>query len=318
MKLEEGKVSVEGGNIYYRLLRPDLPVHKQRSPLVLLHGGPGFTHDYLEPFAALANERPVLFYDQLGSGRSDRPTREELFDKLWIPERFVRELNTLTEQLELPRFHLHGHSWGSMLALDYYLAHRSKLVSLTFASPALSITHWQNDAYRLMQRLPEQSAKVLRSEDQTAPGYHVALAAYYRRFVTDFDQKPPPLARSEQASSPVVYRYMWGPNEPLVTGSLKDHDNTQHLKQVSCPTLFVCGRHDEATPETLAVLQAKTPLSTIAVFEHSAHHPQLSQTSEYLSVNRSFLNRAEDQKTASIGMRSRIKKLVREKFYRRQ
>src|SRR4051812_41937810 len=108
----EGRVSVPGGEVWYKLIHPDA----SGIPLVVMHGGPGSAHGYLLSLAALADERPVLFYDQLGCGFSDRPDDVSL----WNAERFAEEFQVLRHALKLEEFHLFGHSWGAMLALDVY------------------------------------------------------------------------------------------------------------------------------------------------------------------------------------------------------
>ncbi|MEO7651905.1 MAG: alpha/beta fold hydrolase, partial [Bryobacteraceae bacterium] len=141
----EGMLPVEGGKIWYQIASAGAGI-----PLLTLHGGPGYPHDYLEMLAALGDQRPVIFYDQLGCGKSDRPADPSL----WCAQRFVRELAQLREALGLERFHLLGHSWGSMLAVDYLLAGGTGVERLILASPALSIPRWMEDADRLRRLLP--------------------------------------------------------------------------------------------------------------------------------------------------------------------
>ncbi len=105
----EGHVTVNGGKIWYRIVGSG-----KGTPVLVLHGGPGFPSDYLQPLEALGDERPVVFYDQLGCGKSDRPEDP----KLWRAQRFVEELAEVRNALGLERIHLYGHSWGTMLAVD--------------------------------------------------------------------------------------------------------------------------------------------------------------------------------------------------------
>src|SRR4051794_14106810 len=133
----EGRIAVEGGEVWYRIAGDD----RAGIPLLTLHGGPGYPHDYLEPLEQLADERPVIFYDQLGCGNSDRPEDRSL----WRIDRFVRELAQVRTALRLRRMHLFGHSWGTMLAVDYVLS-PAPVTSLILASPALSIPRWMADA----------------------------------------------------------------------------------------------------------------------------------------------------------------------------
>src|SRR6185369_730964 len=110
----EGYVPVEGGRVWYRIIGEG-----KATPLIILHGGPGFTSYAYEPLAAaLADERPVIVYDQLGCGRSDRSSDT----KLWTVARFERELAALRTALKLDRIYLLGHSWGGQLAVEHALA----------------------------------------------------------------------------------------------------------------------------------------------------------------------------------------------------
>lgn len=140
----EGYVDVDGGRIWYRIVGSGT-----RTPLLLLHGGPGSPSYYLDPLDKLADERPVIFYDQLGSGKSDHPANPAL----WRTERFVDELPRLRAALSLNEVHILGHSWGSMLAVDYMLTRPSGVRSLVLASPCLSVTRWLSDAEALKKTL---------------------------------------------------------------------------------------------------------------------------------------------------------------------
>ena len=130
---KEGYVNVPGGRVWYEVLgRGD------GLPLITLHGGPGSTHFGLEPLRALAEDRPVVLYDQLGCGNSDRPDDPSL----WRVERFVEELHLLAAALGWERFHLLGHSWGTMLGMDYYLSNPQGVLSVVQSSPCISIARW--------------------------------------------------------------------------------------------------------------------------------------------------------------------------------
>ena len=102
MDVQEGTISVDGYQVWYRW------VGRGGVPLLLLHGGPGAGHDYLEPLEALAADRQIVFYDQLGCGRSDQPDDRSL----WRLERFVAEIDTVRRALNLEQTHLLGQSWG--------------------------------------------------------------------------------------------------------------------------------------------------------------------------------------------------------------
>ncbi len=284
----EGYISVPGGRVWYRVLGLGGAV-----PLLTLHGGPGFPHDYLEPLERLSDERPVIFYDQLGCGRSDRPENPAL----WRAERFVEELRQVREALGLERVHILGQSWGSMLATDYALTRPTGLVSLVLASPPLSIPRWLKDLADYRSRLPGEVQEVLDRNEAAgttdSEEYEAATMEFYRRHLCRLDPWPDAMQRMMAGVGLPVYNAMWGPNEFFMTGNLLDYDRTGRLHEITVPTLFTCGRYDEATPDATAWYQSLLPGSEIAVFEQSAHVPHLEETGRYLQVVRDFLCRVD-------------------------
>ena len=282
-----GYISVEGGKVWYKIAGAGKPA----VPLLTLHGGPGYPHDYLEPLEQLADERPVVFYDQLGCGQSDRPSDRTL----WRVDRFVRELAQVRQALGLERIHLFGHSWGAMLAVDYMLS-GAPAASLILASPALSIPRWMEDAARLRKTLPGDVQATLQHHEAAGTTetlrYRDATMQYYQRYLCRLDPWPEPMNRSHEASSGAVYREMWGPSEFHATGNLINYDRTGRLSEVAVPTLYTCGRYDEATPEATGWYRSLTPHAELLVFERSAHMPHLEETDAYLAVLRDSLNRA--------------------------
>ncbi|MBI4280329.1 MAG: proline iminopeptidase-family hydrolase [Armatimonadetes bacterium] len=286
---QEGYVAVTGGRVWYRMVGSGNAI-----PLLTLHGGPGYPHDYLEPLENLAGERRVIFYDQLGCGRSDRP--EDL--SLWRIARFVEEMGQVRAALGLHRVHLLGHSWGTMLATDYVLTRPAGLVSLILASPALSIPRWMADADKYRRALPAEVREVLdrheAADTMESEDYQAATMQYYMRHVCRIDPWPGPLQRTVAGAGLPVYNTMWGPSEFLVTGNLSAYDRTGRLREITLPTLVTCGRHDEATPETTARYASLIPGSELAVFDDSAHMPHLEETARFLQVVRDFLARAEN------------------------
>lgn len=286
--VQEGYVSVSSGLVWYQVINSGDAI-----PLLTLHGGPGFPHDYLEPLGNLANERPIIFYDQLGCGKSERPDDATL----WQRNRFVEELSQIREALKLEQFHLFGHSWGSMLAVDYALTQPNGLVSLVLASPPLSIPCWLNDAEGYRLSLPVEVQEVLRKHEQQgttdSEAYQSAAMEFYQRYLCRLNPWPEALKRASIGEGTPVYDTMWGPSEFFMTGNLLDYDCTTRLGEIDIPALFTCGRYDEATPDTTAWYQSLLPKSELVVFEQSAHHPHLEETEYYLQVIRNFLWRVE-------------------------
>lgn len=286
----EGYVNVTGGRVWYQVVGSG-----DATPLLTLHGGPGYPHDYLEPLAALADERPVVFYDQLGCGRSDRPDDSSL----WRAERFVEELGQVREALGLEQTHILGQSWGSMLATDYALTKPAGLVSLILADPPLSIPRWLDDAAKYRRELPAEVQEVLDRHEAAgttdSDEYDAAAMEYYKRHVCRLDPWPDAIMRTFEGAGHAVYKTMWGPSEFFMTGSLKDYDRTPRLHEIGVPTLFLCGRYDEATPEATAWYHSLLPGSELVVFEQSSHMPHLEESESYLATARDFLRRAEER-----------------------
>ena len=289
--VEEGYVDVAGGRVWYQIVGE----RTGATPLLLLHGGPGVPSYYLESLAALADERPVIFYDQLGCGRSEKPSDPTL----WRVDRFVEELGQIRETLDLTEVHLLGHSWGAMLATDYMLTRPKGVASLILASPALSIPLWIEDANRLRAELPMETQEVLRRHEAAgttdSAEYQESTMVYYKRYLSRLDPWPPALLRSFEELAAPVYNSMWGPSEFYATGSLKDYDRTRRLGELELPVLLTAGRYDEATPETTEWYQSLIPGSELIIFEDSAHITMLDEAERYVEVVRTFLTKVENR-----------------------
>jgi proline iminopeptidase len=287
-KADEGSVDVPGGRIWYKIVGAG-----DRPPLLVLHGGPGMPHDYLEPLEALADERPVIFYDQLGCGKSEKPDDVGL----WNIDRFVEELDSIVTWLQLERFIILGHSWGSMLATDYMLTAPRGPVGLILAGPCLKVEWWLRDAEEYRRALPGNAHKIL--DEHEAAGtldsgeYGEATMAFYRFHFCRLDPWPVALQRTWDGLALPVYNTMWGPTEFHQTGNLGGYDRTDRLHEIALPTLFTCGRYDEASPETTARYQSLVPGSELVIFEKSSHTPHLEENRSYIKELRSFFKRVE-------------------------
>ncbi|MFQ5479535.1 MAG: proline iminopeptidase-family hydrolase, partial [Candidatus Binatia bacterium] len=268
--VREGAVAVTGGNVWYKIVGADRP----GVPLLVLHGGPGIPHDYMTPLEALADERPVVFYDQLGCGNSDRPADETL----WTIERYVDELVRVREALHLDHVHILGHSWGSMLAVDYMLTRRpAGVVSLTLAGPPMSAERWFADQRVWLLELPRLTQEAIRDAEASgnfdSPEYQTAVAAFYNLHVCRLDPWPDFVqdALSPEKMGQDVYLYMWGPSEFTITGTLKDFERVDRLKEITTPTLLTCGHYDEATPAATEYYHRNMPGSEFAVIDNASH-----------------------------------------------
>lgn len=282
----EGFLNVPGGPVWYRITGTG-----QGSPVLALHGGPGGTSCSFSALEPLANNRRVISYDQLGSGRPTDPSR-------WQVDRFVEELHTLRQKLGLRRVHLLGHSWGASLAAAYVLAKGTKgIASLTLASPLLSTPDWIRDAKILKKQLPADTQATLRKHETDGttdhPDYRQAEAEYTRRFVRRSGPAPPNPACAESVRNRAIYEQMWGPTEFYATGSLKSFDLTPLLAELRLPVLLITGEFDEARPETAAHYQKLIAGARLEVIPGAAHALFADNPTRTLQVLSEFFRSAD-------------------------
>ena len=289
LKREEGTVEVDGNRVWYRRLG------EGGIPLLVLHGGPGAGHDYLGSLEGLAGGREVIFYDQLGCGRSDRPDDASL----WKIDRFVAEVDAVREALGLDEIHLLGQSWGGWLAIEYMLTRPSGVVGLVLASTSASIRQFVAEAEELKAALPPEVYETMRRHEAAGelhhPDYERAVMEFYRRHLCRLDPWPEALQRSvENLDGNPVYETMNGPNEFLVIGNLKNWDREGRLGEIGVPTLVTVGRYDEITPACAETIHDGIAGSELAVFEESSHTAHLEEEEEYLRTVGDFLARVEN------------------------
>jgi len=281
-------IAVPGGRVWFDVLG-----EKAGTQLLCLHGGPGFPHDYLKPLSQLSDDRQVIFYDQLGCGRSERPTDPSL----WTLHRALEELGAVRRALELDTFHLFGSSWGGLLAIEYALLRPPGLASLVLSSPLVSVPHWTRDAAVLKASLPDDVRKVIDAHEESGhvdcPEYAAAVLVFMKKHVCRLEPWPEELEDAYAGVGIEPYRTMWGPSEFTQTGNLSSCDPSQRLGEIEVPVLWSCGRYDEAVPASTEHFASLTPLSEFVVFENSSHMAHLEERELYLQTIGSFLERVD-------------------------
>lgn len=280
-------LAVDGGRIWYRVTGTG-----SGTPVILLHGGPGFSSYYLKSLEGLGNDRLVVRYDQLGGGKSDSMSDTTLF----TISHFVAELDSLRSHLGMDRVHLYGHSWGTILALEYYRAHPQHVVSLTLASAALDVPAWERNARRLLATLPDSMQRAVETREASgeyeAADYQAALGEFYGRYVwlrpvaADLDSLM-------SSANEGIYGYMQGPSEFTITGTLKDYDATGFLPQVQVPVLYTVGQYDEADTTTVRRFTDLTPGARMVVIPDAAHITQWDNPEANLAAVRDFLRQVD-------------------------
>jgi proline iminopeptidase len=248
-------------------------------------------HEYILSMADLAHSGySVIFYDQLGVGKSELPKNPRLF----IVERYVEELEAFRKAMNLGKIHLWGSSWGGFLGIAYALKYQEHLKSLTSAGGASSTPLTYRGMLKLRSELPVEVQTTLKKYedegDYENPEYLIALDVLYRRHVCRLSEWPPEVNQAFANVSKPVYHTMWGPNEFTLVGNLMYWDVTGVLEQIKIPTLITCGRYDEVVPAVGEVLRDNISGSKMVVFEKSSHLTFWEERAEYMQTVRDFLD----------------------------
>jgi len=261
----------------------------QKTPVLLLHGGPGFSHELQLGLEQADPERGWVFYTQLGSGRSDRP--QDL--SLWTMDRFIREIDCVRDALGLDQIVLWGGSWGTMLGVDYLLKGVTGVQAAILSGPCLSVARWKADADRLRGALPPEVRDDLirheRAGTTSSDEYQRAELEYLKRHVIRLDPLPEKVLEASRASNRDIYEFLWGPSEFHPTGILKDYERTDRLHELRMPVLIVCGEHDEATPESSRHYASLIPGARFEVVPGAAHLSFVEQPDAYIQIISRFL-----------------------------
>jgi proline iminopeptidase len=284
----EGFLNVPGGPVWYQVMGSGTG-----TPILTVHGGPGGASCSFAALEPLARARKVVLYDQLGSGRSGRPTDRSL----WRVDRFVEELDLVRKQLGLKRVHLLGHSWGASLAAQYVLAKgMDGIESLILAGPLLSTADWIRDADELRKQLPAGVQEALRRHEAAgttdSEEYRDAEQEFNRRFLSRGNPAANPLCAGSTGNR-VIYEQMWGPSEFHATGTLRTFDVTRRLHELKVPVLIVVGEFDEARPETASRYRQQIPGARLKVIPNSGHAIFDDQPAATLNALGSFLTAVE-------------------------
>ncbi len=287
----EARLAVPDGNIWYKVSGTG-----HGTPVVLVHGGPGFSSFYLKPFEDLGDDRVVIRYDQLGGGKSDRISDTTLF----IIEHFVRELDSLRSHLGYARWHVFGHSWGTILALEYYRAHPDRVASLTFGSAVFDVPAYERRAKQLLGTLSDSAQRAVKraegAHQYDAPDYQNAINEFYGKYLW----RHPVQADLDSTFATVndgIYNYMQGPSEFTITGTLKQYDVTGFLPQIKVPTLFTVGEFDEVGPQLIKGFAAKVPNARYLEFAGSAHLTSWDARDDNVKAVRDFLRAVDSTAT---------------------
>jgi proline iminopeptidase len=284
----QGRIDVPGGSVVWRRFGGG-----PKTPLLAAHGGPGFPSDYLETLAALGDERSVYLWDQLGCGRSDRPTDPSL----WNIPRFVEEMHAVRNGLGLTQLHILGQSWGTCLATDYLLTKGLDGVkSVTLAGPVMSARRYLADVRPMINEISAEHQAAIAEAERTgvydSPGYIAATEAFYALHITR--QLTPEMKaiydRTVAGAGLDTYVAMNGPSEFSFSGSLQTYEREADLPRLTLPVLFLSGEFDTCTPDAARHFASQTPNAEVAVIPGAGHVTTLDNPDATNAAVRAFIN----------------------------
>ena len=290
MKINEGYMPFMGYKTYYRTVGE----RTDKAPLILLHGGPGSTHNYFEVLDRVAEEdgRMLVMYDQIGCGNSYVDGRPEL----WTAETWVNELIALRKHLGLDTCHLLGQSWGGMLLLTYICGYEHSGVKSGILSSTLPASWlWGIEQARMIKELPEEYQEAIKTATETGDYssdiYQRAEEEYMLRHAAGKpDPDGPECLLRKKRTGRESYVVGWGPNEYTPMGTLKDYDVVDKLKDIKEPCLVINGGNDLCTPYIAKVMYDNIPNSRWELFRECRHMCFVEDNDHYVEVLKEWLN----------------------------
>ena len=289
-----GEMIWRPGKTWYKVIGD---LKNGKTPVVVLHGGPGMAHNYCISIAELIAQsgRAAILYDQIGCGLSTHIP--EAPAEFWQPELFMEELQLLVEHLGISEnYSIIGQSWGGMLGMQFAITRPHGLKSLVVADSPSSMKVWVSEANRLRDQLPaDVQATLLKheaAETTTDPEYLEAVQDFYDQHVCRIPLPAWAQESFDQAAiDPTVYGTMNGPSEFHVIGSLKEWDITDDLHKIDVPTMLVSGFYDEATPDMVKIIHERIPGATWELFLEASHTPHLEEPARFKRIVNEFFDR---------------------------
>ncbi len=280
----EGMIAVPGGTVWFKRVGGGAGL-----PLLVVHGGPGLPHTYLRSLERLADEREVIFWDQLGCGNSERPSNREL----WTMRRSVAEMDAVVAGLGLNRFHIFGNSWGGMMAQQYALDVTSQAVSLTISNSIASIPQFSEMVARLKTELDPATQSAIERHEAAGTTYTAeyqdAIRTWNETYLCRVRPWPPELLEAFGNMGTDIFETMFGPSDFHIVGTIRDWDVFDRLAEITLPTLILAGRYDECVPEHMWDMHQRIAGSRYELFESSAHMPFVEEPEKFDRVMRDFL-----------------------------
>jgi proline-specific peptidase len=283
---QRGYITSHGLRLYYE-------IEGTGQPLILLNGGPGFSHEYFEPLRALATDAQLVFFDQRGTGRSDKALPSQ-----YTIEAHVDDVEQLRQELCLDTCIIFGHSWGGMLAQAYVVAYPTHVAKLILADTFSTIEDVNLAVQRMRDAVPPETqaiyeryerAGLYKNHDRYPDEYQKALEVAYEP--VSLSVPPPPYLQDMFSKVAYdVYRAMWGEeSEFKVTGTLSAFNVVDRLSEIQVPTLVIVGVQDMPSIDMARRTADRIPHARLEVFEHSRHFPFIEEPEKFYQLVRQFI-----------------------------
>jgi len=295
--MEEGFVDAHGVLIYYKVVG-------RGAPLMIVHGGPGASHDYLLPYLLpLARTNRLIFIDERGSGRSEKLENTTLY----TVENMVEDVEDVRRALGLGKVNLLGHSYGGVLAQAYAFKYQKNLSRLILGGTFYSTAAMNKVLAGERQAMPADALQKLTDLEKAGlfnkgkpwekgryPDEYAKLAWGDGYFPFLYQHRPDPNydpAAGNTSTSWDLYREMWGSHgEFIIDGNLKSVEYADKLPGIKVPTLVICGDHDESDPSLSRFMHEKIAGSKLVVLPQSGHMAFVDQPTLYVKAVDDFLN----------------------------
>lgn len=291
MKVTEGYMPFLEYKTYYRIVGE---CKDGKKPIVLLHGGPGSTHNYFEVLDKIAEDgRMVIMYDQLGCGKSFIGSHPEL----WNSTTWVEELIALRKHLKLDEVHILGQSWGGMQAIEYLCKYKPEGIKSAILSSTLPAScMWEKEQRRHLTYLPQKMQDDIKKAEELGnyddPDYLEAVDFFMMRHCAGpFDENSPECLTREKVAGVEAYITGWGQSEFAPSGTLKNFDYREQLKDIKEPCLVISGLMDLCTPWIAKYMYDEIPNSEWELFEFSRHMCFADENEKYIKILNKWLNK---------------------------
>ena len=290
--MENGMMTWQHGDTAYTILGD---LHSGKTPLVALHGGPGFLGKSAMTVAQYAEKsgRPAVIYDQIGCGSSS--LLREKPKEFWQADIFVQEFYELIKHLGIEdNFAINGHSWGGLLAAEIAITQPRGMKALVLSSPLGDSDTWVAGVKELLAQMPSEISSVIIKHEEagttTTDEYMEAAFKFYDKHVIRIPMPQDIVEIFDEAlADQNVYNAMWGPSELMCNGTLAGHVVTDRLDRIIAPTLIISGKYDECMASTAGAYLSGIKGSRWELFEESSHLSYVEEAAKYQRVMNEFL-----------------------------